>query len=135
MEIDLPEVVAEVTAAFRRYETALNKNDIAVLNELFWNDPRTVRYGIGSGENFYGHAQIAGFRKARDPAGVVDRALLKVWVVTYGRDFAIADCEFQRHGSTAVGRQSQTWMRTPDGWRIVAAHVSFPSGKTPLRTN
>ncbi len=131
LEINLPDVHAEVTAAFERYEAALNSNDVATLDALFWGSPQTLRYGIG--EQLYGHAQIAAFRAGRDPAGVVDRDLLKVWIVTYGRDFGTANCEFRRHGQTRLGRQSHTWMRTPDGWRIVAAHVSLLGEQTPMR--
>jgi hypothetical protein len=119
-EIDLPNVVAEVTAAFYRYEAALVSNDIAVLDELFWVDARTLRYGAT--ENLYGHAAIAQFRGARSPAGLA-RKLLKVVVTTYGENFATANCEFERGGK--AGRQSHTWIRTADGWRIAAAHVSM----------
>ncbi len=86
MDINIPEVVAEVTAAFDRYEKALNGNDVAVLDELFWKSPQTLRYGVG--EQLYGYDQIAAFRAGRDPGFVVGRDLLKVWIVTYGRDFA-----------------------------------------------
>jgi hypothetical protein len=119
-EINLPYVVAEVTAAFERYETALMTNDVAVLDELFWNDTRTLRYGAT--ENLYGHGEIARFRGARSPAGLA-RKLLKVVITTYGSDFATANCEFERGGKH--GRQSHTWLRTKSGWRIVAAHVSM----------
>ena len=98
MEINIPEVVAEVTAAFNRYEKALNGNDVAVLDELFWKSPHTLRYGVG--EQLYGYDQIAAFRAGRDPGFVVNRDLLKVWIVTYGRDFGTANCEFRRHGAT-----------------------------------
>ena len=118
--INLPDVVAEVTAAFERYEAAVVNNDVAVLDELFWNDPHTLRYGAT--ENLYGYASIAQFRSSRSAAGLA-RRLLKVAIVTYGRDFATANCEFERDGRQ--GRQSHTWMRTPQGWRIVAAHVSL----------
>ena len=132
MDINIPEVVAEVTAAFYRYEKALNTNDVAVLDELFWESPHTLRYGIG--EQLYGHDQIAGFRAGRDPGSVVNRDLLKLRVVTYGRDFGTANCEFRRHGVNRLGRQSHTWMRTPDGWRIVAAHVSLLGEPTPMKS-
>ncbi len=131
MEINLPDVVREVTEAFDRYEKALNSNDVGTLDELFWKSPQTLRYGIG--EELYGHDQIAAFRSGRDPKFVVGRDLLKVWVVTYGRDFGTANCEFRRHGSDRHGRQSHTWMRTPQGWRIVAAHVSFRGDNTPMQ--
>jgi hypothetical protein len=119
-EINLVHVVAEVTAAFERYESALVNNDVAVLDELFWNNPHTLRYGAT--ENLYGHASIAKFRGARNPAGLA-RKLLKVVITTYGSDFATANCEFERGGR--LGRQSHTWIRTRDGWRIAAAHVSM----------
>lgn len=121
-EINLPDVVAEVSAAFRRYEGALMRNDIAVLNELFWESPHTLRFGVA--EELYGHGEIAGFRAARDPSDV-ERELLKVVITTYGRDFASANCEYRRVRSGKFGRQSQFWMRTDAGWRIVSAHVSI----------
>ena len=127
MEINRPDVVAEVSAAFMRYETALNENDVAVLDELFWNSPHTLRFGAA--ENLYGYDAIASFRAARSPVGV-RRRLLRVDITTYGYDFATANCEFQRDGNALSGRQSQTWMRTPSGWRVVAAHVSLlPEGR------
>ena len=110
MEINIPSVVAEVTAAFDRYEQALNTNDVATLDELFWSSPHTLRYGVG--EQLYGYDQIAAFRSGRDPGFVVGRDLLKLWVVTYGHDFGTANCEFRRHGQAKTGRQSHTWMRT-----------------------
>jgi hypothetical protein len=122
MEINLPEVLAEVTAAFERYERALVGNDVAVLDELFWNSPHTLRYGAT--ENLYGHAQIQAFRAARPAAGLA-RTLGKTVITTYGRDFATANTEFHRRGSDRTGRQSQTWVRMPEGWRVVAAHVSL----------
>lgn len=131
LETNIPEVLAEVTGAFMRYEAALNANDVAVLDGLFWASPHTLRYGIG--EQLYGHDQIAAFRAGRDPGAVVGRDLLKLWVVTYGRDFGTANCEFRRHGQTRIGRQSHSWMRTDQGWRIVAAHVSFLGEPTPMR--
>jgi hypothetical protein len=122
-EINLPEVLAEVTAAFQRYERALNGNDVAALDELFWDSPHTLRYGIG--ENLYGHAQIAAFRAARSPAGLA-RTLSGTVITTYGRDMATANTLFERDSAPGkIGRQSQTWMRTGAGWRVVAAHVSL----------
>ena len=122
LEIDLPEIVAEVKAAFARYEDAILSNQVEVLNEPFWQDDRTLRYGIA--ENLYGHAQISGFRAARSPAGLM-RTLEKTEIHTFGRDFAVANTEFTRPSlGNKCGRQSQTWVRTPAGWRIVAAHVS-----------
>lgn len=122
MDFNLPDVLAEVTAAFVRYEQALVGNDVAVLDELFWNSPHTLRYGAT--ENLYGYDAIRAFRAAR-PAEGLARTLLKTVITTYGRDFATANVEFQRTGSTKTGRQSQTWLRTPQGWRVVAAHVSL----------
>ena len=124
MDIDLPEVLAEVTAAFQRYEEALTSNDVKLLDELFWNSPLTLRYGIT--ENLYSHEEIKAFRASRPSAGL-ERELLKTVITTYGRDFATANCEFRRKGSERTGRQSQTWMRTPAGWRVVSAHVSLLS--------
>jgi hypothetical protein len=120
--LNLPEVQAEVAAAFERYEKALTANDVAVLDALFWDSPHAVRYGVG--EELYGHAAIAGFRAGR---ATVDlrRELLKVVITTYGRDFATASCEYRRLESGRRGRQMQTWMRTGKGWKVVAAHVSF----------
>jgi len=132
LEINIPEIVQEVTAAFHRYETALNSNDVTTLDTLFWDSPHTLRYGIG--EQLYGHDQIAAYRSGRDPKFVVNRDLVKLWVITYGRDFGTANCEFRRHGDPRLGRQSHTWMRTPDGWRIVAAHVSFIGDATRMKT-
>jgi hypothetical protein len=123
MEIDLPDVVAEVTAQFERYEKALVNNDVAVLGELFRNDPRTLRYGIG--ENLYGHAEISAFRAARSPVGLM-RKTARTVITTYGRDTAVASTLFYRESVPGrVGRQMQTWVRFPEGWRIVAAHVSI----------
>ena len=122
LEVNLPAIVAEVTQAFERYEKALTGNDVAVLDELFWNSPHTLRYGAT--ENLYGYDAIRAFRAGRPSQGL-QRALLQTVITTYGRDFATANCEFRRDGAVASGRQSQTWMRTPDGWRVVAAHVSL----------
>lgn len=121
-DINLPDVLAEVQAVFARYEDALVNNRVDVLDELFWNSPHTVRYGTG--ENLVGFAQIQAFRAARSPAGLA-RRLSHTVITTYGRDFATAMTEFHREGSTAIGRQSQTWVRLAGGWRVVAAHVSL----------
>lgn len=121
MEINIPEVLAEVTAAHDRYEEALMKNDVDVLDELFWNNALTLRYGIG--EQLYGHDQIAAFRAARPSAGLA-RTTDPVIVTTYGYDFGTANLEFFRESVGGIGRQSQSWARMPEGWRIVAAHVS-----------
>ena len=122
MDINLPDVLSEVEFACRRYERALVGNDIAVLDELFWNSPQTLRYGAT--ENLYGYDAIRAFRATR-PAQGLARSVQKTVITTYGRDFATANIEFQRVGSTRTGRQSQTWMRTPEGWRVVTAHVSL----------
>jgi Protein of unknown function (DUF3225) len=122
MDIDLPDVVAEVRAAFDAYEKALVSNDVATLDALFHDDPRTIRYG--GAENLYGYAEIASFRAARSPAGLA-RTLSKTVISTYGRDFAVASTLFHRPSMPGkVGRQMQTWVRFVEGWRVVAAHVS-----------
>jgi hypothetical protein len=121
MQINLPEIVNEVSAAFARYEDALVNNRVQVLDELFWTHPLTVRYGAA--ENLYGIDEIRAFRQARPSAGLA-RTLRRTVITTYGRDHATAMTEFFRDGSTRTGRQSQTWVRMPEGWRVVAAHVS-----------
>jgi Protein of unknown function (DUF3225) len=126
MQIDLPEVVTEVRAAFERYEQALMSNDVATLDALFRDDPRTIRYGAA--ENLYGHAEIRAFRAARSPAGLA-RTLARTVITTFGRDSAVASTLFHRPSMPGkVGRQMQTWVRFDDGWRIVAAHVSMIDG-------
>lgn len=122
MQINIPEVLAEVSLQFARYENALVSNDVAVLDELFWNSPHTLRYGAT--ENLYGFDAIQAFRAGR-PAQGLERVILKTVITTYGHDFATANVEFQRAGSARSGRQSQAWLRTPEGWRVVAAHVSL----------
>jgi hypothetical protein len=124
MEIDLPDVHAEVSAQFARYEAALVSNDVAVLDELFRNDSRTLRYGIN--ENLYGYKEIMAFRAGRSPVGLM-RTTDKTVITTYGRDTAVASTLFYRDAWSGgkVGRQMQTWVRFPEGWRIVAAHVSI----------
>jgi hypothetical protein len=123
MEVDLPDVLAEVTAEFTRYEAALVSNDVAVLGELFRKDARTLRYGVG--ENLYGYDAIAAFRAARSPVGL-GRRTDKTVITTYGRDTAVASTLFYRDSLVGrVGRQMQTWVRFSEGWRIVAAHVSI----------
>ena len=121
-EINIPSVLAEVQEAFARYEDALVHNKVDVLDELFWNSPHTLRYGAT--ENLYGYDEIQAFRAGRPSQGLM-RELLRTTVTTYGRDFATANCEFRREGSAKTGRQSQTWVRTAQGWRVVAAHVSL----------
>jgi hypothetical protein len=123
MDIDLPDVLAEVTAQFERYERALVANDVATLDELFHRDARSLRYGVG--ENLYGYGEISSFRAARSPIGL-DRRTARTLITTYGRDTAVASTLFYRdHLAGKVGRQMQTWVRFPQGWRIVAAHVSI----------
>jgi hypothetical protein len=122
LEINIPEVVAEVTAAFYKYERALIENDVAVLDQLFWQNELTLRFGFN--ENLYGHNAIAAFRSSRPPINLA-RQLRNTVIVTYGRDVATANTEFQRHGSPLSGRQSHVWLRTNAGWRIAAAHVSL----------
>jgi ketosteroid isomerase-like protein len=123
MQIDSPDVVEEVTAAFRRYEQALVTNDVTALSAMFHDDARTIRYGAG--ENLHGHAEIAAFRQARSPAGLA-RSLAKTVITTYGRDFAVASTLFRRDSIPGkIGRQMQTWVRFAAGWRVVAAHVSL----------
>jgi hypothetical protein len=120
--IDDPAVVAEVSAEFERYEHALVTNDVAALDAFFWNDPRAIRYG--GGENLYGYAAIRAFRAGRSPAGLA-RSLAQTQITAYGRDCAVAATLFRRDGQPGkVGRQMQTWVRFPEGWKIVAAHVS-----------
>ena len=121
MQINTPHVLTEVQAVFERYEKAVIHNDVAVLDELFWNNPLTLRYGIA--ENLYGFDSIQSFRASRSKG--VERTLSNTVITTYGDDFATANTEFQSAGNPRNGRQSQTWIRTADGWRIVSAHVSW----------
>jgi hypothetical protein len=122
MEINLPDVLQEVWTEFERYEAALTGNDVATLDGLFWHSPEVVRYGAT--ENLYGHAQILAFRQARPSKGL-DRTLRNTVITTFGRDFATACTEFSRDTSPRTGRQTHSWARLPEGWRIVAAHVSW----------
>jgi hypothetical protein len=114
--------MAEVTAAFMAYETALNDNDVPALTAWFWKSPLTIRFGLA--ENLYGHEAISAFRRAR-PNVDIRRTIANTLITTYGSDFATANTEFTKRDSGRRGRQSQTWMRTSDGWRVVSAHVSF----------
>ncbi len=123
MKINDPAILAEVEAAFAEYEKALTTNDVEALDRLFKNAPETLRYGVG--ENLYGYAEIAAFRAARSPAGLM-RALERTRITTYGDDFATANTLFRRESMPGkVGRQSQSWVRFPEGWRVVSAHVSI----------
>lgn len=121
-DINLPAVLAEVEAAFAEYERALVTNDVPVLDRLFWNSPHTLRYGAG--ENLYGYDAIRAFRQGR-PAVNLEREITARAITTFGQDFAVANVEFRRAGSDRTGRQSQTWARLPEGWRVVSAHVSL----------
>jgi predicted alpha/beta hydrolase len=123
MEIDLPAVVAEVRDAVERYEKALVNNDVGALDGMFHRDERTIRFGIA--ENLYGHKEVAAFRAARSPINLM-RTRIRTVITTYGRDFAVASTLFHRSSLPGtVGRQMQTWVRFPEGWRVVAAHVSL----------
>ena len=123
MEIDLPEVVAEVRKAFDTYEDALVNNKVDTLNELFRNDRRTIRYGVS--EALYGYDAINSFRVARSPVGL-GRTISQTVITTYGRDFATASTLYERPSAPGkIGRQMQTWVKFPEGWRVVAAHVSL----------
>ena len=123
MEIDLPEVVAEVREAFGRYEQALVSNDVQALNEFFRDDPRTIRYGTG--EILYGYDEIKAFRAARSPVAL-GRTLSRTVITTFGRDLAVASTLYERPSAPGkTGRQMQTWVKFPEGWRVVAAHVSL----------
>ncbi|HPG80239.1 MAG TPA: oxalurate catabolism protein HpxZ [Piscinibacter sp.] len=132
MDINLPDVHAEVSAIFALYEQALTSNDVALLDQLFWDSPHTVRYGVG--ENLVGIEAIRAFRNARSPVGLA-RELRHTVITTFGRDFATAMTEFAR--PAASGRQSQTWVRTAapghGGWRVVAAHVSLLPQPAPIQ--
>jgi len=121
--IDRPAILAEVNAAFYRYEQALITNDVAILDELFWHDPRAVRYGVV--ENLYGIEAIQAFSASRASVGL-DRILRNTVITTYGDDLAVASTEFTHEDSDKTGRQTQTWVKLACGWRIVAAHVSLP---------
>jgi len=124
-ELNIPEVVAEVRAAFERYDRGLDENDVAVLDDSFWESEHTLRYGVG--ENLHGHAAIAAFRASRTPTQHASRArrLENTKIVTFGRDFAVANTEYVLLGNGKRGRQSQSWVRFPEGWKVVAAHVSM----------
>lgn len=122
MDINLPDVHAEVSAVFARYEDALVHNRVEVLDALFWTSPHTVRYGVA--ENLVGIDAIRAFRAARSPAGLA-RSLHRTVITTFGRDAATAMTEFRRDGGHKLGRQSQTWCRLGGRWVVVAAHVSL----------
>lgn len=122
MTINDPDVLAEVEAVFAAYEKALTSNDVATLDMLFRQSPQTIRYGVG--ENLYGYDEIAAFRSARSPVGLA-RVLDRTVITTYGSDMATANTLFRRESMPGkVGRQSQIWVKFPEGWRVVSAHVS-----------
>lgn len=119
--IDTSDVVAQVTAAFHEYERALMADDVPAMDALFHHAPTTVRYGVG--EVLYGIEEIRAFRKGR--RGSPQRRLGRVEIAAFGPDIATANAEFFREGSDQRGRQSQTWIRFANGWKVVAAHVSL----------
>lgn len=120
--INAPAVLASFEAAFEEYEQALVTNDVATLDRLFWNSPHTLRYGVG--ENLYGIGEIQAFRNGR-PANNLERTILRKSLVTVGDDYGVANIEFSRPNVSRIGRQSQTWVRFADGWKVIAAHVSL----------
>lgn len=122
MELNIPDIVAEVREAFMRYEQALVTNDVATLDACFWTSPHTIRYGLG--ENLYGIEAIRGFRNGRSNLDLT-RELGATIITTFGRDAATASTLYRRNSIGKTGRQMQTWMRLDEGWRVVAAHVSF----------
>ncbi|MGD0963402.1 MAG: oxalurate catabolism protein HpxZ [Candidatus Acidiferrales bacterium] len=128
LEINDPEIVAELGALYPLYETALVTNDADALTRMFWASPHAMRFGAA--ENLYGIDQIAAFRKGRSPANIA-RTVRRLDIVTFGRDYGSITLEFERavNGRTILGRQSQVWVRLPEGWRIVAAHVSVLPGE------
>ena len=122
MEVNIPEIVDEVTEAFNSYEKALTENDVEMINHLFWNDRKTLRYGPNG--TLISHEVLANFRRNR-PTNGVQRVLKNISIVTFGRDYAVANTEANYKNISGTGRQSQTWVRTAEGWKIVSAHVSF----------
>ena len=122
MEVNIPEIIEEVTEAFLRYEKALTENEVEMINHLFWDDPKTLRYGPNG--TLVSHAALSAFRRGRKTDGV-RRTLINTSIVTFGRDFAVANTEANQKNVSGTGRQSQTWVRTTDGWKIVSAHVSY----------
>ncbi len=123
MRVNVPETTVELEVLYRQYETALMNNDAETLTGMFWASPHAMRFGIA--ENLYGISEIAAFRKGRSPANLA-RTVKRMDIVTFGRDFGSITLEFERHvdGGIVRGRQSQVWVRLPEGWRIVSAHVS-----------
>jgi hypothetical protein len=122
MRINAPEIVAEIEAALARYETALVERDVVTLDDSFWNAPEVVRFGTH--ENLYGAEAIRAFRRSRKPGGHAKAGVRRTVISTFGTDFATVSLEFDaRRGGT--GRQQQSWVRLPEGWKVVAAHVSY----------
>ncbi|EKE75350.1 MULTISPECIES: oxalurate catabolism protein HpxZ [Oceanibaculum] len=130
MTPNIPEVLAEVTALFERYEKALAEKDVDVLDDTFWNSPLTIRYAMH--ENGYGFDEIHQHRVRRPKGPGIKEKRLRLEIMTLGRDFATTNLEFKIRDKDLIGRQSQTWVRFPDvGWKVVAAHVSTMD-KAPL---
>lgn len=125
-EINNPEVVTELKVAFLQYQKAVDANDFETMNKLFWKSPSTVRFGPNG--TLIGHDAIATYRRERPGHVSSERMLGNTVITTFGRDFAATNTETMKHGQTTVGRQSQCWVRTPEGWRIVSAHVSDQPG-------
>jgi len=123
MQINDPDVVAELTELYPQYEEALVSNDVETLTRMFWASPYAIR--LGAGENLYGIDEIEAFRKSR-PAVNLARRAVRLEIMTFGKDFGSITLEFERDGATGIvrGRQSQVWVRLSEGWRIVSAHVS-----------
>ena len=122
MEVNIPEIVEEMTDAFMCYEKALKENDVDMINHLFWNDPKTLRYGPNG--TLISHELLSAFRRNRKTEGV-RRKLKNTQIVTFGRDFAVTNTEADDESEPGTLRQSQTWVRTAEGWKIVSAHVSY----------
>jgi hypothetical protein len=120
-QVNLDSVLTELTAIFNQYETALMNNDLETLDELFWTSALTVRFGTA--ENLYGIDAIRAFRKVRN-VGTLKRVLKHTQITTYGEDFATTTTEFIR-SDQMLGRQSQTWVKFSEGWRVVSAHISL----------
>jgi hypothetical protein len=126
MEINNPNARREVEAAFNAYETALTGNDVPALDASFWPSPHTIRYGVA--ENLYGYDEIKAFRAARSPLNLA-RRLERTVITSFGNDVATACTLYRRDAAPdRIGRQSQVWVRLPEGWRVVAAHVSLIGG-------
>jgi Protein of unknown function (DUF3225) len=123
MQINDPEIVAELQSLYPKYEAALMANDAETLTQMFWASPHSMRFGVT--ENLYGIDEIEAFRKSR-PSTNLARSVRRLDIVTFGRDFGSVTLEFERaaNGKIISGRQSQVWVRLAEGWRIVAAHVS-----------